>query len=543
MTDPNEENFKASDAILSKRIDLPLVWFLPVIALLVSAWLIYKSASEKGLVITIDFPTAEGLEVDKTKIRYLDVDVGKVTAISINDDLKTIRVTALMNKAATGYLKAGAHFWVVKPQVGLSGISGLSTLLSGSYIELKPGLGERQQHYTGLISPPILKSEINGKQFILETNSIGSISPGTPIHFLGIPAGEVLSQDLAKTGDAIQLTVFINAPYDSFVRKNTRFWINSGIDLSAGADGFKVRTGPLVALLSGGIAFRASPKDSVADLKPENSVFQLYDTYDESTQITYTNSLKYVMHFNGSVRGLAEGAPVQLRGIPVGRVIDISLELDKKTAEIKVPVIVEIEPERIVSINDNFKVSHEDIMAQLIDKGLRAQLQTGSLVTGQLLIDLDFHPESKRQINRDRHGAYPEFPTTANSFDEITHSAQIIMDKLAKLPLDKMTDEINQTLKTLQDTSKTATALLTATQGTMTTANDALLSVKDTLAASSKTLKSAQNVLGNLEPGSTGYYEFHKLLQELTKTAGAMKQLADYLEQHPESLIRGKEEE
>ncbi|MEQ1486103.1 MlaD family protein [Methyloglobulus sp.] len=536
MNNPPEDEHDAEDVKLSKRFDLPLVWFLPLIALLVSAWLIYKSASEKGLVITINFPTAEGLEIDKTKIRYLNVDVGKVTAISINDDLKTIRVTAQMNSTATDYLKEGTGFWVVRPQVGLSGISGLGTLLSGSYIELKPGAGKQQLNFTGLTVPPILKSQMDGKQFILETNNLGSMRPGTPINFHGIPVGEVLSHKLSDQANAIHLSIFINTPYDQFVRKNTRFWIDSGVDLSASADGFKVRTGPLVSLLSGGIAFRASGKDTIADIKQEYSMFQLYDTYDESTQITYTNTLKYVMHFNGSVRGLTVGAPVQLRGIPIGRVTDISLELDKKTAEIHIPVIVEMEPDRIKSINDDAKVSNEDVMEQLIKKGLRAQLQTGSLITGQLLIDLDFHPGSKIIASDNHHSDYPEFPTTASSFDEFTHSAQTIMDKVAKLPLDKLTEEMNKTLASLQDTSKAATGMLITANGTLATA-------KDTLGHASGTIKSAQQVLGNLEPGSTGYYEFHKMLQELTQAANSMKQLADYLEQHPESLIRGKDEE
>jgi paraquat-inducible protein B len=530
-----EDEFEAADVNLSKRIDLPLVWLLPLIALLVSAWLIFKSESEKGLVITINFPTAEGLEVDKTKIRYLDVDMGKVTAITINDDLKTIRVTAQMNSTATDYLKEGTNFWVVKPQVGLGGISGLGTLLSGSYIELKPGNGKEKLNFTGLTIPPIMKSHIDGRQFILETNNLGSMRPGTPINFHGIPVGEVLSHKLSDEANAIHLSIFINAPYDQFIRKNTRFWIDSGVDLSASADGFKVRTGPLVSLLSGGIAFRASGKDTIADIKPEQSMFQLYDTYDQSTQIAYTNTLKYVMHFNGSVRGLAEGAPVQLRGIPIGRVTGISLELDKKTAEIRVPVIVELEPDRIESINDDAKVSDKDVMEQLIKKGLRAQLQTGSLVTGQLLIDLDFHPESTSVSHVNHHSNYPEFPTTASSFEAFTHSAQTIMDKIAKLPLDKLTNEMNKTLTSLQDTSKAATHLLTTANGTMATA-------KDTLGNASITMKSAQQVIGNLEPGSTGYYEFHKMLQEFTQAASSIKQLTDYLEQHPESLIRGKNE-
>ncbi len=534
MNNKPEEPYDSEEAILSKRIDLPLVWLLPLIALLVSAWLIFKSVSEKGHVITINFPTAEGLEVDKTKIRYLDVDVGKVTAISINEDLKTIQVTAQMNSTATDFLKEGTLFWVVKPQVGLGGVSGLGTLLSGSYIELKPGKGKEQLDFKGMTEPPILKRSAEGKQYLLETDELGSMRPGTPINFHGIPVGEVLSHRLSDAGDAIRLTIFIKTPYDQFVRRNTRFWIDSGVNISASADGFKVKTGPLTSLLGGGIAFRTSPKDTPTDIKAENTLFELYESYDDSTHMTYTDTLKYVMHFTGSVRGLTVGAPVQLRGIPIGRVTDISLELDKKTAEIRIPVVIELEPERIESTQEDGKTSDTDIMTQLIKKGLRAQLQTGNLLTGQLLIDLDFHPGSKITVSQDQHGDYPELPTTPSTVEEFAQSAQTIMDKIAKLPLDKLSKEMDKTLTSLQDTSKTATLMLKTADGT-------LVSARDTLNNTSGTMKSAKLVMGNLEPGSNGYYEFHKLLQEFKDAASSVKQLADYLEQHPESLIRGKD--
>jgi paraquat-inducible protein B len=517
-----------SDVTINKKTELPLVWFLPLIALLVSGWLIAKSYSEKGPVITISFPTAEGLEVDKTKIKYLNVEIGKVTAITISDDLKTILITAQMNSSAAGYLKKDTSFWVVRPQVGLGGISGLGTLLSGPYIAIKPGGGDKEHHFVGLISPPLLKNNAEGRHFMLETNNLGSMKPGSPINFHGITVGEVLSHTLSDEGNAIRLTIFINKPYDQFIRKNTRFWMDSGVDLSAGADGFKVRTGPLISLLSGGIAFRASAEDTVENIQPENSVFPLYDTYEQSTRIEYQNTLKYVMYFNGSVRGLTVGAPVQLRGIPIGKVTEINLELDKKTAEIHIPVTVELEPDRIKEINNENNISDKDIMTQLINKGLRAQLQTGSLLTGQLLVDLDFHPKSKIVLN-DNQSVYPEFPTTASSLDQFTHSANIIMDKVAKLPLEDLTAEANKTLQSLQGTSKAAAGMLTTAQGTLDTAD--------------KTMASAHQVLSSMEPGSTTHYELEQLLQELTQAASSVKQLTDYLEQNPNSLIRGKKEQ
>lgn len=523
-----QEPFDAAEATLNKKPDFQLIWLLPLIALLVTGWLVYKSIQETGPRITISFPNAEGLEVDKTKIRYLDVEVGKVTAITISKDLKTILVSAQMNSSAEDYLNENTSFWVVRPQVGLGGISGLGTLLSGAYIEIKPGDGPHQHHFTGLTTPPILKSNAEGRQFILETSNLGSMRPGTPINFHGINVGEVLSHELSPEANAILLTIFINAPYDQFVRKNSIFWIDSGVDLSAGADGFKVRTGPLISILSGGIAFRASAKDTVADVKEENSLFQLYDTYDQSMQVVYHNTLKYVMHFKGSVRGLTEGAPVQLRGIPIGKVTSISLEIDEKTAEISIPVVVELELERIKEMHNQTEIKDKDIIAKLIKKGLRAQLQTGSLLTGQLLVDLDFYPKSK--ITPSSYDSiYPEFPTTVSSLDQFTHSANIIMDKIAKLPLDKLSNEMAKTMQSLQGSSAAATDMLKTAKGTLATTNN--------------TMDTAQNVLSGFEPGSTTHYELEQLLQELTQTTSSVKQLTDYLQQNPESLLRGKQEE
>lgn len=522
----SDDNYQTESPEINKKTEISLIWLLPLIALLVSGWLIYKALSEQGSTITIDFPTAEGLEVGKTKIKYLDVEIGKVTAISINTDLKTIAVTAEMNRDAESYLTNNTRFWVVRPQVGLGGISGLNTLLSGFYIAIKPEKGEHQTHFIGLTTPPLLKTNADGKQFILESNDLGSMHTGTPINFHGINVGEVLSHKLDTTANTIHLTVFINSPYDAFVRHNTRFWIDSGVDLSAGADGFKVRTGPLISILSGGIAFNTDIHNG-GELAAESSLFPLYDNYEKSAQVSYNNTLKYVMHFNGSVRGLTEGAPVQLRGINVGKVTHIDLELDETTAEIRIPVEVELEPARVKIIHNLPNVSDKEIVKQLITKGLRAQLQTGSLLTGQLLIDLDFHSNAKPVSFDNKHGI-PEFPTVTSSLDQLTHSAQSIMEKIAKLPLEDLTLEMTHTLQTIQGTSSAATVLLKNGNNTLNTTD--------------KTMQSAGQVLNSLQTGSTTRYELDRLLQELTQTANSVKQLTDYLQQHPDTVLRGKKQ-
>lgn len=529
-----EPPYDATDAAISKKRELPLIWLVPLCALLVSAWLIYKTVSEKGPEITITFSSADGLEIDKTKIKYLNVEIGKVTDIAINKDMKTIDVTAEMHKESSAYLTNNSQFWVVRPQIGLSGVSGLGTLMSGAYISIKPEKGKNERHFKGLPDPPVLETNVQGKKFVLETTNIGAMGPGTPISFHGIAVGEVLEYELSKNADDIKLTVFVNSPYDQFIRTNTRFWIDSGIDLSAGANGFKLRTGPLISLLAGGIAFRTSPEDKVTDTVPENTSFQLFDDYEQSTQVIYHRTVKVVMYFNESVRGLTVGAPVLLRGIPVGKVTAITLEIDGKTADINIPVVVEVEPERINVINKQASLTVKENIAHLVAKGLRAQLQTGSLLTGQLFVALDLFPNSKVELHQNNTG-YLEFPTTPNSMNQIINSAQAVMDKISKLPLETMTTEINKTLTSLQSTSKAATKTLTTADGT-------LVNLDQTMKTADKALGSAHQVLTTLQPGSTTQYELNQLLQELTQTASSVKQLADYLEEHPDSLIRGKTE-
>ncbi|MDP3876889.1 MAG: MlaD family protein [Methylobacter sp.] len=534
MNDSIEPAYEAADAAINKKRELQLIWLLPLCTLLVSGWLIYKTVSEKGPEITINFPSAEGLEIDKTKIKYLNVEIGKVTDIAINEDMKTIDVTAEMHKESSDYLTKNTQFWVVRPQIGLSGVTGLGTLMSGAYIAIKPEKGDSEDQFKGLGIPPILEANAQGKTFILETTNLGSMRPGTQISFHGIAVGEVLNYELVNNANNIKLTVFVNAPYDRFVRSNTRFWIDSGINLSASADGFKLRTGPLISLLAGGIAFRTDANDKATEAAAENTPFQLFDGYDQSTEVIYHKTVKAVMYFGESVRGLNIGAPVLLRGIPVGKVTDINLEIDGKTADIQIPVVVEVEPDRIKIVNQQADMKPNENIALLVSKGLRAQLQTGSLLTGQIFIALDLFPQSKIVMHKNETGL-PEFPTTPNSMNQIINSAQAVMDKISKLPLETMSSEINKTLESLQQTSKAATKTLTTADGTLSTADKTLISAD-------KAMSSAQKVLTTLEPGSTTQYELNQLMQELTQTASSVKQLSDYLAEHPESLIRGKTE-
>lgn len=553
-----------TEANISQRRGPSLVWLLPLVALVVSSWLIYKSIIDKGPVITVDFTTAEGLEVEKTRFRFRDVEIGKVTKIRINDDLKTIRITASMNKGTEAFFKDNSRMWVVRPQVGLGGVTGLSTLLTGPYIQVEPGEGKKKSHFAGLEKPPALSSEVEGRRFVLQSENVSYIGAGAPIHFHGEQVGKVLERSLSDDGRTVSLAIFIRAPFHQFVRNGTQFWIDSGIDIEAGAEGVNVRTGPLVSLLSGGISFKVPTGASDNEPGEEGMTFHLYDSLKQTAELSYSRTLTYTMHFEGSIRGLKVGAPVELRGIPVGKVTDIQIEIDDKTNNIRIPVQVVLEPERMGQISDNEGVHDREFIDHLIEQGLRGQLQTGSLITGQLFVALDFYPHMplyRVASNQDE----LELPTIPPTLDQFADSAKSLMDRLSNLPLDDLTTEITESLAAVRKTTEFANDMLSSTRNTMDTATTTLADIKTTLNntfhAADKTLNSvdvaiasiqatldtadgtlvkAGDTFSTFDKGSSIHYELQQALKELADAARSMRELARYLQRNPDSLLRGK---
>lgn len=555
-----------SEARIKRRRGPSIVWLLPVIALFVSAWMIYKSIIDQGPEITITFSTAEGLEVEKTRFKFRDVEIGRVKDIVINNDLKTIRIIAQMHKGTDAFFKDTTRFWVVRPQVGLGGVSGLNTLITGAYIEVEPGTGDSREHYTGLEKPPALTSEVEGTRYVLKSDNVRYIGAGAPLHFHGEEVGKVLERSLSEDGRNVSLAIFIRKPFDRFVRTGTQFWIDSGISIEAGAGGINVRTGPFVSLLSGGISFKVP--DDLSKTEPSNpgAVFRLYDSLSHTTELSYTRTLIYTLHFEGSIRGLKVGAPVELRGIPVGKVTDIDIAINEKTNDVRIPVKVVLEPERLGQSRDNDEATDRAFIDHLIQDGLRAQLQTGSLITGQLFVSLDFYPDDQSVMQADDAGKM-ELPTIPPTLDQFADSAKALMDKLTDMPLDQISDELVAALANVKDASAAAKLTLSSAQETMTTATSALGTVdkrlsstlrsankalttvdsaftqfQQTMDSADTTMQHASGAFSTIEKGSTLHYELQRALIELSDAARAMRELANYLQRNPDALIRGKAE-
>ena len=418
--------------------------------------MIVKTLSEQGPRATISFKTAEGIEVGKTRIKYKNVDIGVVEKIKFNDDFSNIILTVDFMEGSEKFLRRSTRFWVVKPQLSLRGATGLSTIISGAYIEIEPGTGAPKLHFIGLEKQPVVKSDEQGKKITLVTQKLGSVDTGSPIYYQGLLAGEVLGYELGNDRKSTYVHTFIKDPFDQLIRGNTNFWNVSGINVSMGADGFKVQTESIQSMLFGGIAFESPETLEQATTDIDKLVFTLHESYESIKKHAYTKKIKFIMFFDSSIRGLNLGAPVEFKGIKVGTVLDVRLEFDSGSNSFRIPVLIEIEPQRIIERgNQEMDQSHQALQ-RLVKRGLRARLQTGSLLTSQLFVELDMHPGSPINLSGSD-TPYPELPTLPTSnFGAITQSAEDLLAKLNAVDIKEVTSVLIDTIKTANKTMHNA---------------------------------------------------------------------------------------
>jgi paraquat-inducible protein B len=526
---------------VKKRRGISLVWLIPLVAGAIAIWLGYTTLQEKGPTITVVFDNAEGLEAGKTRVKYLNVDVGLVDQVSLSDDLSHIIVTASLDKAMAPHMKEGTQFWIVRPRVGFGGISGLGTLLSGAYVEFDPGGGPPAHEFVGLEEPPPITSRVPGSQYLLRTDHLGSIARGAPVYYHNIVVGQVLGYELADNKQDLTVKVFVDAPHDQLVRPDSRFWNAGGVSVSLGADGVDVSMESLEALLAGGIAFDTPDIDKPGEAAAADTAFTLFASLREVTQAGYTEKIPYLVEFDGSVRGLRAGAPVEFRGIQIGSVTDVRLELDPAQDLVRIPVTIEIEPQRI-DLERGAYPQRYALMEALVERGLRAQLKSGNLLTGELLVDLDFHPNSP-PAKLDRSGAYPAIPAVPAQLEALEASVTTVLDKLAALPLPALVDDLRRTIQgidALVASPDVQSAVAALNQSAVRL--EALLGTLDQrvgplFVQAQSTLAAADGLVGANAPLR---YDLNALLKELTGAARSIRVFADYLERHPDALLRGK---
>jgi paraquat-inducible protein B len=520
--------------VRARRWNVSLVWLVPAVAIAIAASMLVRSVFLTGPRIEIEFKSADGVEAGKTEVRYKEVIIGKVVAVGLRDDRERVVVVVQLDRSAARFAVEDTSFWVVRPRIGAAGVSGLGTLISGAYIGTDAGVSTKaRSEFVGLEAPPFVLRGEPGAVFVLRASDLGSLDVGSPVFHRRTPVGRVVGYTLDTERDELSIKIFVEAPYQKLITTNTRFWNASGIDLTLNASGLSVNTQTLASVLAGGMAFDSPPDSAAAPPAPPESVFTLFDDRRSALAPPDGIAVPVRMLFDQTVRGLASGAAIDLLGVEIGRVKSLHLEYDAKRKRFPVEVLAEIYPLRLGPVRAALLrdagngASDAAVLQQLAAAGLRAQLRTGNLLTGQLYVALDFIPGPARTATIGDDGVV-RMPTAPGTLSELQPQIAEIVSKVSKIPF----DEIGRDLRTTLSRASTAIGQLTP-------------DAQKALAEVQRTLQHAQTTLDNLDrnitdPNAPVQRNLENTLVELQRTARALRVLSDYLQQHPESLLRGK---
>jgi len=575
MTDDSDfTSIPQAESVPNKRARLSIVWIIPILAAVVGIGIAIQQRLSEGPTIRIAFRSAEGVEAGKTSIKYKDIEIGKVTGLNLSEDYSRILVTAKMERSAGGLLVKDASFWIVKPRVTLSGVSGIGTLLSGNYIRFEPGKStQKGRDFVGLEDPPPTTSGLPGKEFVLRSDSLGSLGIGSPVYYKRLNVGQVISYALAEDGKTVDIRIFLNVPFDRFVTSNTRFWEASGIDVSVGASGLSVRAESLLSVLVGGIAFETPPSPAGNNPVADNAVFPLSGDRVAALSPREVDAERYALHFRGSLRGLSVGAPVDILGLSIGEVTGVSLDYVPGSRSIRTRVKIVTYPYRLLVPGGKQvtaaekrtpeKERREFMQRQVVEKGLRAQLRSANLISGQLYVALDYFPDaSKAKIDWERKP--PEFPVVPGEMANLQAKLQDLLVKLDKVPVEEIGNEarkaiasLDRTLgrlegETLPEANKTLETLERMLQNASRTLErvdgEIVPEAKKTLEELRRAIASAERALSNtdntfLGPDAPLQQDLRDAMREIGRAAASVRALADYIEKNPNALIRGKTRE
>ncbi len=516
-----------------------IIWLVPLLALLIGAWIAWQDWNDRGPQIRIAFQDVKGLEEGKSKIRYRSLDIGVITSMELADDLRQVIVTAQLKKGATRYLSQDSTFWVVRPRVGLGSVSGLETLLSGGFVEMDIGGGDAdgQREFVGLESPPAVSIHEPGRIVHLYADKRGSVSIGSPVFYRNIDVGIVKDVRLEMEKQRVDFEIFVRDPFHKLVTRNTVFWNAGGFNVTLGADGVELAMESLESLISGGIAF-GLPRGVEAGQPVASSFrFELYPSESQAAKQRNNESTRYVLYFEDSVRGLSVGAPVEFSGIRLGEVLSIGAEYDTNTLDIRIPVTIEIERNRFRPTGPEPEKKPDDalVLRTLVDRGLRASLKSANLLTGSQFVDLVFMPEEKKVVPPEgMEPPLPVIPTVSTGFNLLQQRITSLVARLDQLPIERIGANLDSSLEELNKSMIKLNAVLKPF-GERAEPISQLL--EKTLSRTSRAMASADKTLN---PNSQLQTQMLRTLEEFSAASKAIRDLARFLERNPQSLLLGK---
>jgi paraquat-inducible protein B len=555
MSNVAEQRVAVPRATTRRSRRISVIWVIPLVAVAIGGWLAWDTLSKEGPTIRISFDGGEGLQAGQSQLKYRDIVLGTVKSLELAPDHTHVVVTVATTRQAEPLLTDRTVFWVVKPRFFAGNISGIETLLSGSYIGMMPGQagGKAERKFVGHEDPPILQANVPGHTFMLKAKKLGSISVGSPVFYRDLNVGEVLGWDIADMAEYVTIRAFVRAPYDGYVHDETRFWNASGLSVKLAGAGVEVQVESLKALLLGGIAFETPEAEIHTAATAENHTFPLFADREAANNASYTRKIPMISYFPSSVKGLAPGSDVTVHGLKVGQVTEVRLTYDRAKDTVLAPVRFEVEPERVVGVGVRVYKTDAETVEALLKGGLRASLQSASLITGQQVVALDFVSDAPEAPVTMEEGDFVLPTTEGGGFAGLASSATDLLNKVNAMPFEQIGANLNGILKSVNDAAQGAqlkkaltdlSAMLASAQGMIQRLDTKQLPAL--VAGLDKTLTSANKLVLSLDSGYGDNTKFNRdldrLMAQTTDAVRSMRALADLLARHPEALIKGRPE-
>ncbi len=537
----------------SKRFNLfTSIWIVPLIALFVAGWLAYQYYAQKGPEIQIIFEKNEGLIAGQSQVKYRNVPVGLVSKVELEEDGEGVVVTAQMNKDATPFLNDEAKFWIVKPEVGLGGVSGLDTLISGTYIQMyaQKNAGEEKYLFHGLSHA--YRDDRGGEYFVLNMQKgDSSVKKGTPIYLQNIKVGQVEYVLLGLDNVSIDVIIFIDKPYVPYVHTTSKFWIRNTLNATFNHGSLDVQVAPLFDLVQGAIEFSSEGKDETQKV-PDTFVFPLYSSKNEISKQRIGNGIRHIetykLHTDRSIAGLRPGAPVRFEGFDIGSVSEVSLEYDKQKHHMHGDIQVEVDTSVFAKSSEKNSTGVEAFY-QAVEEGMKAHIEQLNPVTGSLYINLAFDDANATNIQKvTNNGKLVYIPTVDYVPTDMMASISEILNKIKNLPLEELLASVEEVVQESKAPVEHADELLLSLKKSMDNLNKltskksfvrmpdevdkALKALRGTLYATKKTMK-------NYQGDSLMMKQLSDTMRSVKESSDEMTHFLKMLNRKPNSLIFG----